>query len=846
MAFNVPGLLSIIFFYIVILAVGIWAGRKAKAPEEARAWQPLSVVLAGRNTGIFVGIFSMTATCVCGGYINGIAEILYTRGLIWCQAPFGFAISLILGGQLFAVKMHDAGYRTMLDPFQKHYGAWMGCLLFVPALCGEILRSSAILAALGGSVQVMLELEEIQSVLLSACFALFYTLSGGTYTVAYTDSVQLVAIFVGLWVCVPYIVSHRAVGKPSYPSNDYIGTFDSKHFASYWDRMLSLMMGRLPWQLYLQRVVSSKSSEEAELLSYMASLGCFFMAVPPIVIGAVARVANFTTLGYPGRTPLRAEEAMLVLPLSLRYLPPPYVSAIGLGAFSAAVMSSLDSSILSASSVFAWNVYKLTLRQSASEDEVNCAMRMCVILVGALAALIALSIKSVYYLWYLSSDFVYVILFPQLVSVVYLKEHCNAYGAVAAYLVGITFRTAGGEPRLGIPTVMRFPFYSPTHGQLFPFRTFSMIASFTILISMSMVFKAMFDKLPPKYDILNCFVEEREAEASKCRAAAKATRARRGSIGPRQARQGSSAGSDAGKPQGTRTEVRKEQRKSLTRTSVGSIPVYEATLPVEWRSPSDSEEMKRERRRSFGAGLKSRRTSRRLSTWQDLCATGTASDADKRKSRTSRGSLPVYEAKVPVESKSSLEGQEGLKERRRSSAAALRAKETPRPVGPRPVSYITGTGSDAQNVPGPGAHAQEQEQKSASTTSRGSLPGHEATMPVESKRQKTQKKRRCSSAAQAKSKRDLRRASPRKGSSTTGMASSAEGPPGPISQLPQDKRKSIPRATRGSIPIYEATMPAEWRSSDESDRIRKERRRSVAPTLNSNRKQSIAAKKDIQ
>lgn len=32
-----------------------------------------------------------------GGYINGTAEAIYTSGLVWCQAPFGYALSLVFG-----------------------------------------------------------------------------------------------------------------------------------------------------------------------------------------------------------------------------------------------------------------------------------------------------------------------------------------------------------------------------------------------------------------------------------------------------------------------------------------------------------------------------------------------------------------------------------------------------------------------------------------------------------------------------------------------------------------------------------------------------------------------------
>jgi len=45
----------------------------------------------------------MTATWVGGGYINGTSEMVYSAkrgdgsGLIWVQAPVGFALSLVVG-----------------------------------------------------------------------------------------------------------------------------------------------------------------------------------------------------------------------------------------------------------------------------------------------------------------------------------------------------------------------------------------------------------------------------------------------------------------------------------------------------------------------------------------------------------------------------------------------------------------------------------------------------------------------------------------------------------------------------------------------------------------------------
>lgn len=53
---NVGGIISIIIFYVMILAVGIWAAKKKQAGNDSEE----EVMLAGRSIGLFVGIFTMT------------------------------------------------------------------------------------------------------------------------------------------------------------------------------------------------------------------------------------------------------------------------------------------------------------------------------------------------------------------------------------------------------------------------------------------------------------------------------------------------------------------------------------------------------------------------------------------------------------------------------------------------------------------------------------------------------------------------------------------------------------------------------------------------------------------
>ncbi|KAI0213393.1 High-affinity choline transporter 1 [Lamellibrachia satsuma] len=463
------------------------------------------------------------ATWVGGGYINGTAEYVFTPGygLVWCQAPVGYAISLCLGGLMFAKKMREAGYVTMLDPFEKRYGRVMAALLYIPALLGEVFWSAAILLALGATLTVIVGLDDKWAIIVSAGVAILYTMAGGLYSVAFTDVFQLICIFGGLWLCIPFAWTHSAVTsivETSRNSNDtWLGAWPQDYWiGNYVDSALLLIFGGIPWQVYFQRVLSAKSATRAQMLSFAAAVGCIVMSVPAVLIGAIAKSTdwNATDYRYHGDVPIPSGDYKLVLPLVMQYLTPLPVAIIGLGAVSAAVMSSADSSMLSASSMFARNIYE-PLRNActccycggASETEILWVLRVSILLVGGAATSLAIIVHSIYGLFYLCADLVYVILFPQLFCVIYIPSS-NSYGSLCGFTAGMFFRLTGGEPLLGLPPLIKYPWYDAASGyQLFPFKTMSMLISLVSIIVASYVAHALFyyGLLPLSADVLYGF-----------------------------------------------------------------------------------------------------------------------------------------------------------------------------------------------------------------------------------------------------------------------------------------------------------------------------------------------------
>ncbi|MFO7940895.1 MAG: sodium:solute symporter family protein [Bacteroidales bacterium] len=481
-----PGFIAMIFFYGVIFYMGTYASALKKTHSTT------DVMLAGRKIPLWIAVFTMSATWLGGGYINGAAEYAYDSnyGLIWVQAPWGYGLSLILGGLFFARKMRHYEFKTMLDPLAQRYGKKMSSLLFIPALLGEVFWTAAILTALGATFATVLGLDIQTSIIVSSIIAIAYTAIGGLWAVALTDVIQLALLILGLVIVLPFALEH--VGGWDYawssyqdkmgglanflPTREVLG----KYYYNWWDFALLLIFGGIPWQVYFQRVLSSKNKKTAVRLSIVAGIVCLVAAIPPVMIGIIGSVVpSWEALGASGPP----TDSALILPYVMRYLTPGPVATIGLGALAAAVMSSVDSSILSASSMASWNIYRPLVKPNLTNGALTKVIRRCIWIIGITATLLALKITSVYALWFLCSDFVYCLLFPQLVTALYDKK-ANVWGSFAGFMVAFILRIGGGDPTLGIPTLLPYPMIEDGV-VLFPFRTFAMVSSLVTIIVVS-------------------------------------------------------------------------------------------------------------------------------------------------------------------------------------------------------------------------------------------------------------------------------------------------------------------------------------------------------------------------
>uniref|UniRef100_A0A665UEV7 Solute carrier family 5 member 7 n=1 Tax=Echeneis naucrates TaxID=173247 RepID=A0A665UEV7_ECHNA len=513
MALNIPGMLVVLLFYILILGTGVWAAQKSRQAEKTSRGNRTEVILLGdRNIHLLVGIFTMTATWVGGGFILGLAEAVYMpkMGLIWALMPIQYSVAFIIGGLFFVKPMRDMKYLTMMDPFQIKYGNVLSGALVLPCLISFCVSVFVVLST-GSTMSVILDLPYVYSAWVSSVVAIIYTLLGGLYSVAYTDIIQLSLTFLSLWLCVPFLLlspTSTNIAQTAFNhtfQEPWVGTLDQDKVWAWTDDFLMLALGSVSFQCFHQRTLSASSSQTAQFTCYIAAAVIAILGVPPVLVGAVAASTDWNRTLYGSPPPYVRGEQSLVLPLTLQYLTPSYISVIGIGAVAAAVMSSTDSALLSAASVFSSNIYKNILRQQASDYEMQWVIRVTVAVVGVVGTSITFFTNSTLVLWILGADVSYTLIFPHLVSVLFSKV-TNGYGALMGYIIGLTVRISLGERAVGLPVVLCLPGCILVDGvfiQKSPVRTISMLCTIIAIQVFSLLALAMFNHglLPEKWDI---------------------------------------------------------------------------------------------------------------------------------------------------------------------------------------------------------------------------------------------------------------------------------------------------------------------------------------------------------
>ena len=183
--------LFIAIFFVVRLAVGIWASRRVVDNTD--------YVVAGRRLPIHMAAASIMATWFAAETLMGASETAYDygfQGVIF--DPFGAAMCLFISGAFFVRLMRRAKYLTIVDFFERRYNKAMIVLSVIAQMLTYFSWTAAQVVAGGAIVQALFGIDAQWGMIIIITIVAAYTTMGGMLADTLLDFFQMFLTAAGI------------------------------------------------------------------------------------------------------------------------------------------------------------------------------------------------------------------------------------------------------------------------------------------------------------------------------------------------------------------------------------------------------------------------------------------------------------------------------------------------------------------------------------------------------------------------------------------------------------------------------------------------------------------------
>jgi solute:Na+ symporter, SSS family len=361
--------LAVILAYL--LCMGGWgvhfARRRVRTGDE--------FMLAGRSLPLWVMMGTLLATWVGSGTVVGGAAFIYERGplaaiFFFAGAPLGILIFYFL----LAEKVRRRSSYTIPEVLESRYGPLARVLAGVCIMLAYVGITSY--QFIGGGYVLNLTTGvpvEVGSAI-TALFIIVLAMTGGLFTVAYTDAFSALLILFGLLFGLPFVVG--AVGGFGFfgalplAKQSWTGGLTVPQLLGYFLPVFALVLGE---QNMYQRFAAARDSRTAK----QSNIG--FLLGDVVVVTLVVILSSAAVLLYPG---IKSDTALLNIALgTLPFL----VGAPLLAAAVAFIVTTGDSYLLSCSTNVTHDFYVRFIDPSASQRTRLWLTRAVVLVLGVAA-----------------------------------------------------------------------------------------------------------------------------------------------------------------------------------------------------------------------------------------------------------------------------------------------------------------------------------------------------------------------------------------------------------------------------------------------------------------------------
>ena len=381
---------AVLFGYLFLhLFIVTYVSRNIKSEAD--------YLLAGRKASFWLVGVSLFATWFGAETVMGSAAGAASEGLSAGRAdPFGYTICLVFLGLFLAAKMREKNYFTISDFFNDRFGAGAGRLSALILLPTSLIWASAQILALGSILSLITLWPMYMSLCVAVGVVIAFTCLGGMKGDMITDAIQGGVIVVGVLALLWFVI--EAAGGPGAA----FATIESSRlnlfargdtFLQKLDGWMIPILGALVAQESMSRMLSTKSPEEARKACFLGAGLYFVIGVIPLLLGMIG---SDMIDGFAVHNQFLPTLALQVLPAWL------YI--VFLCALVAAIISTLNSTLLSAASLAGHNIINPLFLRLKEKKKIRFD-RIMVVLAGMFCYGVALAGGSVFDLVAMASAF---------------------------------------------------------------------------------------------------------------------------------------------------------------------------------------------------------------------------------------------------------------------------------------------------------------------------------------------------------------------------------------------------------------------------------------------------------
>jgi len=243
-------------------------------------------------------------------------------------------------------------------------------------------------SAFGGMIDLGFLSDYAFGVWFTLAVVLTYTVVGGFLAVSLTDFVQGCIMMLAL-IIMPIVILTTGKGNGVGTATERLSEIDPTFFSMFDGLTLVGFLSAVCWGLgYFGQphiIVRFMAVRSLKAVATARNIGMSWMAIS--VLGAVG--LGVFGRAYVERNGMLLEDPETIFIMLAEFLFHPLVTGFLYAALLAAIMSTISSQLLVSSSSLTEDFYRLFLNKSASQKHLVLIGRICVLLVGVTAALMA-------------------------------------------------------------------------------------------------------------------------------------------------------------------------------------------------------------------------------------------------------------------------------------------------------------------------------------------------------------------------------------------------------------------------------------------------------------------------